>query len=73
MIEPFQTRVDEFYSTCENREIVHRGHTNAEKQDTKTRIMGMNANSFSYENEEKIDQMIKFCKRTTTGQQEQNI
>ena len=31
MIEPIQTRVDEFDSTRENREIVHRGHINAGK------------------------------------------
>ena len=62
MIEPIQTRVDEFDSTRENREIVHRGHINAEKRETSTRIMSINANSFSYKNEEKIDQMIDFCK-----------
>ena len=30
MIEPIQTRVDEFDSTCENQEIVHRGCVNVE-------------------------------------------
>ena len=62
MIEPIQTRVDEFDSTRENREIVHRGHINAEKRETSTIIMSINASSFSYKNEEKIDQMIDFCK-----------
>ena len=62
MIEPIQTRADEFDSTGENIEIVHRGHTNAEKRYTNTRVMAINANSFSYNNEEKIDQMIEFCK-----------
>ena len=62
MIEPIQTRVDEFDSTRENREIVHRGYINAEKRETNIRIMSTNANSFSCENEEKIDQMIDFCK-----------
>ena len=32
MIEPIQTRVDELDSTCGNREIVHRGHINAENE-----------------------------------------
>ena len=31
MIEPIQTRVDEFDSTGENRKIVHRVHTSAKK------------------------------------------
>ena len=54
MIEPIQNRVDEFESTGENREIVHRGCTNAEKRDTNTRIMATNANTFCCKDEEKM-------------------
>ena len=32
MTEPIQTRVDEFDSTRENREIMHRGRINAENE-----------------------------------------
>ena len=32
MIEPIQTRVDEFDSVRDNREIVRRGHVNAENE-----------------------------------------
>ena len=62
MKEPIQTRVDEFDSTGKNRETVYRGCMNAEKRDVNTRIMAMNANSFSCKIEEQIDQMIEFCK-----------
>ena len=62
MIEPIQTRVDEFDSTSENREIVRRGCINAEKRETNTTMMSTNANIFSCENEEKIDQTIDFYK-----------
>ena len=39
----------------------------AEKRSINTRIVAMNANSFSCKNEEKIDQMIKFCKNNKIG------
>ena len=62
MIELIQTILDEFDSTDENRQIVHRGCISAEKRDTNTRILVINANSFSCTHEEKIDKMIDFCK-----------
>ena len=58
MLEPIQTRLDEFENTSKNQEIVNRGHISAEKIDTNTRILVMNANSFRCTHEEKIDDRI---------------
>ena len=66
-MEPVQTRVNEFDSTHENQETMRRGHVDAEKRETNARIVPTNANSFSHENEEKIDQMIDFCNINKIG------
>ena len=46
MIEPNQTRLDEFNNVNENREIVHMGCLDTEKRVTNTRMTVMDVNGF---------------------------
>ena len=46
MIEPNQTKLDEFDNPKEHRKIAHGGCLDAEKRDAKTRILVMNVNGF---------------------------
>ena len=61
IIEPNQSKLDEFDNLKQHREILHRGYLD-EKKNKKTRIISMNENGFRNKHAEKIDQMIEFCK-----------
>ena len=63
MIEPNQTRLDEFDDAIEHREIIHRGQLD-EKRVTNTRMIVMNVNGFRCQHEEKIDQIKDFSRTT---------
>ena len=60
MVEPNQTRLDEFDNMNEHHEIFYRGCLDAEKSLTKKRMTAMNANRFRCQHEEKINGMIEF-------------
>ena len=66
MIEPNQTRLDEFDNASEHRDIVHRRCLDAEIRVTHTRMIAINANGFMYQHEEKIDQTTEFFKSNQT-------
>ena len=51
IIEPIQTRLDEFDDVKEHRKIFHRGLLDAEKRDENARTLAMNTNGFRHNHE----------------------